>query len=343
MVTPLPPPTNILVICVTRIGDTLAITPALQAIGVHWPDAKITVLGGRKRAEVLKHLPYIHTVGYISKNSAPLSGWLAPKKYDLAIVYNFDIELVKYAIRVSKRVIAYRQGDPRIEHQLYDHKELVETEIGHLTDIGSNRVRHLGIAVNTGRIQYTVTPQETAHAKSMLADAGLSGVHPLIGLQPVSFATKSYRNWPLGHFKSLCLAIMEQWPNSRFIIFGGPDDSSLVSALANDIGMGAVSLAGKLTLRETGAMMSLLDTYIGVDTGPTHLMSSFDIPIIGLYHSRHKSHILGPKDHPFNFSIDHPYPDDKNGQPRPMSDITVERVLESVNQALASFPKGEPS
>ena len=40
-------PRSILVINVSRIGDTLLVTPALRALARAWPQARITVLGPR--------------------------------------------------------------------------------------------------------------------------------------------------------------------------------------------------------------------------------------------------------------------------------------------------------
>jgi len=48
-------PKSILVINVTRIGDTLLAVPALRALATAWPDARLTVLGHPKRVAVLEN------------------------------------------------------------------------------------------------------------------------------------------------------------------------------------------------------------------------------------------------------------------------------------------------
>ncbi|MCE9571511.1 MAG: hypothetical protein K8R10_16135, partial [Rhodocyclales bacterium] len=62
-------PRRILVINVSRIGDTLLATPAIRALAAAWPEASLDVLGHPNRVEVLEHLPFVRRVGSISKKS----------------------------------------------------------------------------------------------------------------------------------------------------------------------------------------------------------------------------------------------------------------------------------
>src|SRR5262245_15493491 len=94
-----PPPGRILLINVSRIGDTLLTTPALRSLAAAWPRATITALGHPARHEVLAHLPFVARAGAITKNTARLRGWLGSSSYDLALVYGFDEPLVAYALR----------------------------------------------------------------------------------------------------------------------------------------------------------------------------------------------------------------------------------------------------
>ena len=55
----LPDNPNTLVVCVARFGDTLLITPVLQALKERWPQGKLTVFAHPARREVLQDLPFI--------------------------------------------------------------------------------------------------------------------------------------------------------------------------------------------------------------------------------------------------------------------------------------------
>ena len=87
---------KILVINVTRIGDTLLNTPAIRAIANKFANAAITCLGHAKRVEVLQHLPYLAIADKIDKKSAVWRGRigvLTGKSYDWAFVWGDDMAL----------------------------------------------------------------------------------------------------------------------------------------------------------------------------------------------------------------------------------------------------------
>ena len=112
-------PRRILYINVSRIGDTLLVTPAVRAVAAAYPEAEITLLGHPKRAEILRHLPFAAQVSTISKYRAPWLGRFGGKHYDLAFICGYDTAIVKYALRVAGQVIAFRQPDTALNSRLF--------------------------------------------------------------------------------------------------------------------------------------------------------------------------------------------------------------------------------
>lgn len=327
-------PQSVLFIAVSRIGDTLFATPAMRAAAEAWPEAKITALAHPNRADVLRNNPFLSRVGSIEKHRAALMGRLGGKRYDLAVVYGHDKPLLRYALRVAKRVIAFRQDDPTIDNRLYRTVEEAPPHSEHAVLAALRLTDALDIRPSSRRIAYTVTEQERAAAQTLLQASGLGAAKPLIGLQSASFPTKAFRNWPLESFADLGRTILATWPNAGFALLGGPGDKENTAYLKNALGDRAVDLAGQ-PLRVNGAIMSLLDAYVGVDTGPTHIMSSFDIPLVGLYHCLFPHAAYGPLDHPFDFSLDHPRLGQTDcGKEASMKEIGVDAVFDRVRQAI---------
>lgn len=329
-------PRRILVINVSRIGDTLLTTPAIRSLAIAWPDATIDVLGHPNRVEVLEHLPFVSRTGAISKKSAPWRGWLArfAKPYDLAVVYGYDEALVTYALRVAKQVTAFRQSSERINARLAVVVEPPAFQSDHAVRLALALPQALGVAPSGLRLSYAVTDAERAWAAATLATEVPAGAVPLIGIQVASFPTKAYRDWPIASFKTLCDRIRQHWPRAHFLIFGGSAEHERTDALKKHLGAAATLYAGKLSLRQTGALMSRLDLYVGVDTGPTHLMSAFDIPLVGLYHGFSRSELIGPLEHPCFFAVDHPRAGPDCSTDVSMADISVDRVWDSVRRSL---------
>jgi len=80
-----------------------------------------------------------------------------------------------------------------------------------------------------------------------------------------------------------------------------------------------------------------LDLYVGVDTGPTHLAGALGIPMVALYHCRHRGSLLAPLDHPALTVIEHPAADADCTPQREMAEIGVDRVWDAV---AARLPAG---
>lgn len=331
-------PVRILYINVSRIGDTLLMTPAVKAVAARWPRATIDLLAHPKRAEILRHLPFVSRVGTITKHEALFRGrltGLCGKPYDLAFVCNFDRALVTYALRVAHRVVAFRQGDASLDARLYRAVEHPALNLEHAVDIQLRLPAAAGAAPAGKALAYCVTADENAWAEQFLNAHDAAGRHPLLGLQVASFPTKAYRDWPLPHFIELCRRARARWPRAHFLIFGGELERQRTAALAAELGTAATLCAGRLSLRQTAALMNRIDLYVGVDTGPTHIMGALHRPMVALYHGYSPSRVLAPLDHPCLHAIDHPLADRCTPEAA-MADISVDRVWLAVEQALAA-------
>jgi heptosyltransferase-3 len=195
----------------------------------------------------------------------------------------------------------------------------------------------LGVPHAGYRLAYQVTKDETAWAEARLRAIGHLGSGPWIGLQAASFPTKAYRDWPAAQFVDLARRVRERWPGSHFLIYGGPTDRERTNWIAEQLGKGSTDLAGELSLRQTAALMSRTHLYVGVDTGPTHMMGCFDIPLVGLYHCHSPSRFVGALEHPCFYAVDHPRPWGC-ALDTPMAEISVDTVLAAVERALREHP-----
>lgn len=342
MTQPQAEPRRILVIHVTRIGDTVMVTPALCALAAAWPAAKITFLGHPRRAEVIEHLPAIATVGTITKRSAPLRGWLGPQsgsgRWDLGLVYGSDAELVRYALRVCSRVVAFRQGEERIDRRLFRAVERPAHNSMHGVDQLLLLPQALGIESASRALEYRVMPDEAeAAARRLAADGVARGAHPLIGLVVESFPTKPYRDWSAGNFAALGQRIVQRYPSAHFLLFGGKLPLAKLEPLAVAVGPRLTVYAGRLSLRETAALLARVDLYVGVDTGPTHLAGALRVPMVALYHCLHPARLLAPPEHPRLTALDHPAVETPACSERSdLAAITVESVWGAAEKRLAA-------
>jgi heptosyltransferase-3 len=327
---------DILVVQVSRIGDTLLATPVLRTLAQAYPKARLTCLAHPNRVEILQGLPFIHRLGRITKNLAPLRGWLPGRRHDLALVFGFDQPLVAYALRVARRVLAFRQGNPALDARLWRAVDQPAFQSRHAVDFQLALTDAIGLPPAGKYLSYVVTAAEREWAGTRLAPLRETGARPLIGMQIASFPTKAYRDWPVSHFIALCRRIRTERPHAHFLIFGGSLESERTRALHAALPECSTHYAGSLTLRQTAALMNEVDLYVGVDTGPTHIMGALHRPMVAMYHGYSPSRLLAPLEHPCLWTVDHPRAGQGNSpDDTPMSEIPVDAVLSKVRKALA--------
>jgi len=321
---------EILVINVSRIGDTLLVTPAVRALAKAFPAARITFLGHPKRMEVVEHLPFLACVGAITKHRALWRGWLPGKRWDLALVFGFDEPLAAYALRVARHVVAFRQQNAQLNAKLFRCIEKPAFQTLHAALHPLLFTRALGVPDAGLRLAYEVTPEERSWARQT-APKG----KPLVGLQVASFPTKGYRDWPLENFAALGQRILARWRGAHLVFFGGSGDEERTRQIVARFPGQATSFAGKLTLRQSAALMNELDLYVGVDTGPTHIMGALDAPMVALYHCYSPSRVLAPLERARCYVVDHPRTQSCSAE-TPMAELPVDAVWAQVLEALSA-------
>lgn len=339
---------RVLAIHVARIGDTLLTTAALRHLSHIYPGAQIDFMGHAKRIEVLEGLPYIHKLASISKKSAKLKGWCAKfmgrKPYDLAFVWGHDAELVAYARRVSKRVVISRQlneaanlmADQVVEFP-NDTNLLSEAEDKPLVQWILDVVEQ-GTQTKAENLyaDYVVTAAESAEAKALLAQYTDNAQPQYIGLVVESHPAGAHRDWPIENFVALAQQLASEGADRVFVLIGGSLSDAKVAALHHVLGDRLINLSGKLSLRQSAAVINALDLYVAVDTGPSHIAAAVGTPSVVMFHCmRAGEYLLAPR-YPERLTIvNHPTARLACSFETPMHAVGVERVLAAARAQLA--------
>ncbi len=322
---------SILVISVARIGDTVLLTPTLKAIKARYPRAELTVLAHAKRMEVLENLSCIDHLGPVSKKSVWWRGWLPGKPYDAALVFGRDAALVRYALRVARKVVCFDEPDFKAIRS--DALTKVAPPKGPIHAVHHRLLLAEAIDVRQAkdlRLSFASRPDELAAADALLKQRGIAGRRPLIGLQLFSFPAKAHRDWPLAHFIEFIDGVLKNFPDACFVVLGDRLAADQAGPLAARYPQSVQVVAGQLGLRQSVALMSRLDLYLGVDTGPTHLAGALGIAMVALYHWKYPGANLSPLQNPACQIIEHPKTEHPEVDfPTGMEAIPAARVLDA--------------
>lgn len=275
-------PKNCLIISTTGIGDTIWGAPAIRALKEHSPELNIHVLAKEEGAEILRGNPFIGRIFIFRKgifNILSLFKELRNSRFDVIVVFHATDRIIW--------LMAYLTGAGKILGSKRHSKE-TDFVITHPINIPHNthaiRARHLlirelGVASRLNKIKLFITDNERKHADDFLKKLGITRNSLVIGLQPG--AAKPYKMWPEKNFIKLGKLLTERWEDIFIIITGGSGDKKLSQAIADRIG--GISLAGRLSIRETAAVIERCTFFVTNDSGPMHIAVVLGTPTVALF------------------------------------------------------------
>jgi lipopolysaccharide heptosyltransferase II len=274
-------------ICVVRLGgmgDILLATPAVRALSQHFETQDIDFIVGRGMKSALVGTSYIREVIEFDKdgddakmkNFVPFLSRLREKHYDLFV--NFHPSLKTGAMALASgagRVLTFRK----------DRRKQADTgRVRHAVDDFTKELKPLGIdRVDDRQMDFYVPSAAQEMVSELLrTEFGIHSSDPLLVINPA--ATRDINRWPPEKFIGFLNQIAVVLPQLRVAVSGGPGDVKL----AGDIVTGlekperVANLAGRVSVKELGALLARANCVVTADTGPLHIASAVRAPIVCL-------------------------------------------------------------
>lgn len=266
---------RVLVVATTALGDTLWATPVLENIKKQNPDCYLGVLTSSIGKEVLTNNPYVDQLFVmkepLSKHFFKLRKEIAKHEFDTVLLLHASQRLTLPLVTLigAKRILGtagINKGlDSLLTHKLPNHQQHEIT-------------RRLKIAEGIG-----INP-ETEALSFFLSDKELLPPRkggPWIAIHPGS--KDSFKRWPKENFIQLGKLIKKNH-NSEILITGSHSERELMKEIAENI-PGAHLDEPNRPLREFAAVLNQMDLLISNDTGPVHLASALNRPVVAIYAS----------------------------------------------------------
>jgi ADP-heptose:LPS heptosyltransferase len=276
------PPKNCLIISTTGIGDTIWGTPAIRALKEHFPGLNISLLAKTNGAEILRENPFIDRIFIFKKgvlNILSLFKQLRDSYFDTVIVFHATDRIIW--------LMAYLTGGSKIIGSKRHSKE-TDFVITHPVEIPPNThaiyarhrlLKELSVNSNLNKIEVFITDKERKRINEFYETMGISKKSLIIGFQ--AGAAKPYKRWPEKNFIKLGKLLNERWKDVQIVITGDNREEKLSQTIANKIN--GISFAGRLSVRETAALIEKCSLFITNDTGPMHIAVALGVPTIALF------------------------------------------------------------
>lgn len=273
------------------IGDCVMATPLLCDLRSRYPMATITAMCQAKIAPLLLHDPHLND--RIAFNQP--SGWLH-RKEQLQIIEplrheQFDLGLLMTNSFSSAWWFWRAQVKRRIGFATHWRSWLLTDrlpwpkEACHQIDQYHQLLSPLGAPSTSATLpRLYLHEQEIKEARTLLQQCGWPLKRPpLLGINPGA-AYGSAKCWLPDRFEALTEKLLKE--SSFFIVyFGDSAGKPLVDSICQRFPERVINLAGKSSLRELMALISLCDLFLSNDSGPMHMAAALGVPLVALFGS----------------------------------------------------------
>lgn len=280
---------RILVIRYRFIGDTILTVPFLRNLRQACPDAVIDVLVGPQSGTVLENCPYVNELivfdttrfhKYDSGQGKAKNYWhyafmLRKRKYDCVFVLKRSLSsaFLSWFTGAPLRIGYATEGrNFLLSHPVKWRKDVHEVES--LFDI----LNSAGVEVSNRELEAWVSAQELERVQSLVPELKESGMKVLIH----AAAAHPDKMYPAENWLEILKALNEKFA-ATFYFSGAERDVKLNNELIADSGVRGVNTAGRLTLRESMAVYSMMQLALCVDSGPAHLCAASGTPTVAIF------------------------------------------------------------
>lgn len=294
---------KILLIRTDHIGDVIMSTGVYREIKKKFPDCRLTVMIGPWGKEILENNPYIDSLiihncpwwDKIKGNRVNYLKWfveflpetvrkIRKENYDIGIDLRGDFRHilfflffgnVKYKISYNRSGGAYLL-DKAVEYEIDSHE--IEKNFRLLEEL---EIRNLKFSDKKPEIFITERDREKIKdffEKNNVKDEKIKlVVHPGGG--------NKLRMWGEENFASFLKNIIQKYEIINVFLIGNNKEFELcenVKKLSGGLS-NVYNLAGRLSIKETAALIERSDIFVGNDSSMGHLASCFAIPSIILF------------------------------------------------------------
>ncbi|MBF0532328.1 MAG: glycosyltransferase family 9 protein [Candidatus Omnitrophica bacterium] len=260
---------KILVISLSNIGDVVLTLPVIDILKRDFPSADLDVVVGPKAYPLLEGNPYFRYVMVFDKH------WTGPQtlKWIMGLrrdVYDLVVDLRCTAIPL---LLACRRRTPVVFGRKFS---------GHMLDKHLARLRKVHPFSNgtPPRVALWIS-EEDQNFIAILLWGLLNAAEQYCVMAPG--AASAEKQWPAKNFGFLAGRIYET-TGVKTVFIGESTDKAVVDAACQSLKKATyVNLCGQTTLRQLAAVIQNAKFVVGNDSGPLHIASYFNIPLIGLF------------------------------------------------------------
>jgi heptosyltransferase I len=276
------PPRTICLLRLSAIGDTCHAVPLIRTLQHAWPQCRISWIIGRVEAKLMSLLPEIEFLTVDKRRFGAeflrLRRVLAPRRFDLMlqIHVSFRSSLLSTLVHAPVK-LGFDRARARDFQWLFTNFRIPARTREHVLDSFWGFSDALGIAERRLEWNIQLPPDATAYAARVIPDG-----QPTLLISPCSSHTM--RNWRADHYAQVADHAVTRW-RMRVVLCGGAttQEREMGDRIIAASHVPLVDQIGRDTLPQMLALIARATVLLTPDSGPAHMATAVDTPVIGLY------------------------------------------------------------
>lgn len=345
---------NILVRGVNWIGDAVMTMPALRALKLSNPEARVTLLVKPWVSLLFKEDPNVDGIilyedafrGLIGKFR--LATEIRKRDFCMAMLFQnaFDAALITFLAGIPERIGYNRDGRGLLltKAVTFDKRAGALHHIQYYLDLAAK-------AGSQGKYEIPwiyLSIEERLEARNKLKALR----RPVVGINPGATYGSSKR-WHPARFAEVAYRVISEMKGSA-VIFGGPSETAIAEEIEREFNRlsgnpdlnsslithhSFLNLAGRTELRGLISLISECDVLVTNDSGPMHIGYAVRTPVVAIFGSTSPEHTgpVGKKDIAIKKALDCSpclERECKKGDLKCMEMITSHEVFEAVKERI---------
>lgn len=278
-------PKSLCIFRLSAIGDVTHILPVIHILKKTWPDTRITWIIGKLEYQLVKSLPGVEFI-VLDKSD----GWgaycklrkqLKGRQFDLLLMMQAALRASIASLFISAQ---YKLGFDRPRaadaQWLFSNQKISGDNRVHVLDSFFQFLATIGIEERQLDWELPIAEEDSNFALSK------TGKKPYVVINPCSSARRNnWRNWPEGRYATIIDYLRAK--DINVILTGGPSQMEIDfgQSISSQCLSKPVDLIGKTSLGQLLALLKNAELVIAPDTGPAHMATVVDTPVIGLFAS----------------------------------------------------------
>jgi len=320
-------PNKILIVKLHALGDLVIATPAIRHLRHRLPDTTIDLLTVKWTAPAVINSPHIDQIKIAADDiffnrsfntvlpTLRLLKEIRNEGYDAAVVFHRNPMIERFIRLCGVKQRYHFHSDLFVRgsncsvlldeqrHSAITAWELAELAVNQLTGRRSN-----GTRLQELKYEWFISDAEEETANTILneyqlEDGKFAVIYPGGAVNPQD--TSLVKRWSEDRFAELTDWLTNS-ANLPVVLLGADSDSDSCTAIRKKADRDVLNLSGKYDLRISAAITSKARIAVSNDSGPLHVASAVNTPVVGIFGPTGATHKLPPGNNSFEASCNLP-------------------------------------